>query len=129
MNLYRVRFGEEEGVFEYEYITNLSSLFEINRILKHQVFDSKALAEEEEKEVLRPFNILLNSSDMEMIQSCGGTVVFRENNSWIIHYLIDLDFKKYDPTADVQLKNEWKDKVKALIESVRRDIKLNMIGV
>lgn len=117
MNLYRVRFGEDEGVFKYEYITNSSSLFEINRILKHQVFDS------------RPFNILLNSSDMEMIQSCGGTVVFRESNSWIIHYLIDLDFKKYDPTADVQLKNEWKDKVKALIESVRRDIKLNMIGV
>lgn len=109
MNLYKVKFGENEGVFEYEHIINSSSLLEINRVLK--------------------YTPILNNNDIEMLHSCGGTVIFKENNSWILHYLIDLDFKKHDPTADVQLKDEWKSKVKFLIDSVKRDIKLNMLGI
>jgi hypothetical protein len=123
MNIYKVRFGEEEGVFEYDHIINSSSLFEINKVLRSSnTFATNSIG----KEYPLPS---LNNNDMELMQSCGGTVIFMEDNSWIIHYLIDLDFKKHDPTADVQLKDEWKSKVRFLIESVKRDIKLNMIGV
>lgn len=115
MNLYKVRFGEEEGVFEYEFLTNSSSLFEINKILKSSQLIS--------------WGLILTSNDMELISSCGGTVLFRENDSWIINYLIDLDFEKYDTSADVQLKNEWKEKIRGLIGSVRRDIKLIKMGI
>lgn len=115
MNLYKVRFGEEENVFEYNFVTNSSSLFEINKILKSKQSTS--------------WNLILTSNDMELISGCGGTVLHRENDSWIINYLIDLDFEKYDPSADVQLKDEWKEKIGGLIRSVRRDIKLTQVGI
>lgn len=125
MNLYKVRFGEEENVFEYEFLTNSSSLFEINKILKPST--NKTL-----DHFLTSLNLThraLTSNDMELIKSCGGTVLFKENDCWIINYLIDLDFEKYDPSADVQLKNDWREKVRGLIESVRRDIKLIKMGI
>lgn len=118
MNLYKVRFGEEENVFEYKFVTNSSSLFEINKLLKSSTNKLAALK-----------HSVLNGSDMELIKGCGGTVLFRENDSWIINYLVDLDFKKYDTTSDVHLKDEWKEKVRVLIESVRRDIKLTQVGI
>lgn len=59
-------------------------------------------------------------------RGCGGTVIYK-NDNWVIDYLIDLDFKETNEVFDVRLADDWKSKVRTLISSIKRDIKINLI--
>lgn len=117
MNLYKVRYGQDEGVFEYEHFLNSDSLKEINSKIGKLIMDNL-----ESKEHFP----LLNGDDMELLRGCGGTVIYK-NDNWVIDYLIDLDFKETNEVFDVRLADDWKSKVRTLISSIKRDIKINLI--
>ena len=104
MNLYVVIHGD--GVFEYHHFLNTDSLKDINLRLGTKY-------------------TLLHSSDMDLLRGCGGTVLYKENGSWVIHYLVDLDFKGIvDYTEEDE---DWKSKMSTLIKSVKRDMALSQI--
>lgn len=105
MNLYKVRFGEKEGVFEYHFLIRTNSLKDINSIRKEHGFG------------------VLNSNDIELLRNCGGTLLYKEDGCWILNYLVDLDFDRYE-NIDY---NQWMSKIKIIVDIIRRDMKISKV--
>jgi hypothetical protein len=107
MNLYKLRYGEHKGIFEYVKFLNSNSLKEINKNIDGFP--------------------LLNNNDMELLRGCGGTVIYKtlySHDDCVIDYIIDIDFEENITHFD-----DWKSKIGKFISIIKRDIKIKELGI
>lgn len=109
MNIYIVRYGD--NVLEYKKIIDSDSLSDINSKISVFNFDCDQTYPK------------LGGIDIELLRRFGGTVFYKENNSCIIHCLIDLDFND----LDINTQDEWQAKINNIRKSIKRDMNISIL--
>jgi hypothetical protein len=104
MKLYLVKIGD--NLFEYEWVSNTSSILELNNNKKLANFPK------------------LNSDDSQMIKNSGGTICYKDGD--IMYWLVNIDHIQ-DEKIGVILGKELTDIIYNIISGIKRDIKLNSI--
>jgi hypothetical protein len=103
--LYLIKLGDD--IFQYIWIGNNLSLLDLNKNRKLSKFPK------------------LNNNDYEMIKNSGGTVLYKKDT--ITWWLVNINLTQILEDEIILTNSALKVKIINIIDSLKRDIKLNQI--
>ncbi len=134
MNIYKVKLSED--IFEYEFLVNTNSLADITNKLRISFFEvlKNELTNSGNSTTSFPYDQFnldiissnLNSNDMYLIRSTGGTLLYKPDSNTSI-YLVDLEHRVGNFRDNYDTSDDWESKIGGIISSIKRDLSINNI--